>query len=202
MSNPKIKFCSLRRPEDVDFVNELLPDYIGYIFSKQFKRYVDPDTAAEMTEKLDHRIVPVGVFVNETQEYILNIVDDEIIRIIQLHGDESEEYIHSLKFKSGLAIIKYFKIETEEDIEKANNSSADYVLLEGGRPGNAEKFDYSLLEKINRPYFLAGGLNDENISDVLSQTNPYCVDVSSGVETDGVKDFEKMKRFTQQVYKI
>lgn len=200
MSNTKVKFCSLRRIEDIEYVNELLPEYIGYIFSPKFKRYVAPETAEKMTGMLDRRIIPVGVFVNETQEYILNIVDDEIIRIIQLHGDESEDYIHSLKFKSGLAIIKYFKIESEEDIEKANNSSADYVLLEGGTPGNASEFDYSLLKKITRPYFLAGGLNPDNVSDTLKITKPYCVDVSSGVESNGVKDFDKMKKFAEAVY--
>lgn len=193
----KVKFCSLRRPEDVDFVNELLPDYIGYIFSRRFKRFVEPELALEMTEKLDRRIVPVGVFVNEPQEYILNIVDDEIIRMIQLHGNESEDYILELKFKSGLAVIKYFRIESEADIEKANNSAADYVLLEGGSPGNAAAFDYSLLEGMTRPYILAGGLNPDNVKQRIELTHPYAVDTSSGVETDGVKDFEKMKRFIE-----
>lgn len=193
----KVKFCSLRRPEDVDFVNELLPDYIGYIFSRRFKRFVEPELALEMTEKLDRRIVPVGVFVNEPQEYILNIVDDEIIRMIQLHGNESEDYILELKFKSGLAVIKYFKIESEADIEKANNSAADYVLLEGGLPGNAATFDYSLLKGMTRPYILAGGLNPDNVKQRIELTHPYAVDTSSGVETDGVKDFEKMKRFIE-----
>lgn len=193
----KVKFCSLRRPEDVDFVNELLPDYIGYIFSRRFKRFVEPELALEMTEKLDRRIVPVGVFVNEPQKYILNIVDDEIIRMIQLHGNESEDYILELKFKSGLAVIKYFKIESEADIEKANNSAADYVLLEGGSPGNAAAFDYSLLKGMTRPYILAGGLNPDNVKQRIELTHPYAVDTSSGVETDGVKDFEKMKRFIE-----
>lgn len=194
----KIKMCGIRRKEDVKFVNALLPEYIGYIFAKKSKRYISPQNAAELTKLLDSRIIPVGVFVNEPIENVISAVKSGIIKIAQLHGSEDEEYIAALR-SEGITVIKAFIVKTADDIRAAESSSADFILLDAGM-GDGKTFDHELLNDISRQYFLAGGLNPENAADAAA-LEPYCLDVSSGIETDGLKDLEKMTRFTEAVKK-
>ena len=192
----KIKFCGLKRIEDIKYANDLKPDFIGFVFAPKSKRFVDADTARELKNLLDTEIKAVGVFVDEDINVVTKFLKDGIIDIAQLHGSEDEEYIKSLRAICDKPIIKAFTIVSKDDIKKANESTADYVLLDSGK-GSGVTFDWDLIKEVNRPYFLAGGLDCDNIENALSSLTPYAVDVSSGIETDGFKDFDKMCRFAQ-----
>ncbi|MCR4930199.1 MAG: phosphoribosylanthranilate isomerase, partial [Lachnospiraceae bacterium] len=194
----KIKFCGLKRIEDIKYANELKPDFIGFVFAPGRKRTVDADTAKELKKLLDPDIKAVGVFVDEDINVVTKLLKDGIIDIAQLHGSEDEEYIKTLRSLGSKEIIKAIEIQSVDDVKKANESSADYVLLDSGK-GSGLKFDWDLIKEINRPYFLAGGLNCDNIEDALNILKPYAVDVSSGIETDGFKDFDKMCRFAELI---
>lgn len=198
----KIKLCGLRRECDIEYANELLPEYIGFIFTSKSKRYVKPEFAVELREKLDRDIVPVGVFVDEKTEVIADTVKRGIISAVQLHGNEDNAYIAELRRLAGISveIIKAFVVKSEKDVEAANSSDADYVLLDSGS-GSGEVFDHSLIKNIDRPYFLAGGLTPENVDVAVSKLNPYAIDASSCLETDGYKDFNKMSAFVKAVRK-
>lgn len=196
--NTKVKMCGIRREEDIDYVNKLLPDYIGYVFAPKSKRYISPKAAWKLTQKLDSRIIPVGVFVDEPLDNVISVFRSGAIKLVQLHGNENEEYISKLR-KEEIPNIKAFIINDRSDIAKLENSSADYILVDSGM-GSGEVFDHSLLKFINRHYFLAGGLNADNAWEIVNKFRPYAVDVSSGIETDGVKDFEKMKEFMDSIY--
>ena len=192
----KIKFCGLKRPEDIKYANELKPDFIGFVFALGRKRTVDEDTAKELKNLLDSDIKAVGVFVDEDVKKVAKLLNDGIIDIAQLHGSEDEEYIKTLRSLCSKEIIKAVVIQSVDDIKRADESSADYVLLDSGT-GSGLKFDWDLIKEINRPYFLAGGLNCDNIENALNILNPYAVDVSSGIETEGLKDFDKMCKFAE-----
>ena len=208
--NVKIKICGLTRPEDIEAANSILPDYIGFVFWPKSKRNLSKEKAAQLKELLDERIQSVGVFVDADQGFICELVSCGIIDIVQLHGSEDEEYIQSLRKRLSTvqndiqndnntkltSIIKAFEMTKTDALEAAEKSTADYVMLDAGK-GSGHTFDWSRLENFSRPYFLAGGLSCENISEVVSNITPYAVDVSSGVETDGVKDPEKMKQFVE-----
>ena len=193
----RVKFCGLSRQDDIRAANELLPDYIGFVFAPNSKRYVSENLAKELKSYLTPKIQAVGVFVDESVEKVANIANANIIDIIQLHGDEDEEYIKNLRRLTLKPIISALQLKTAADVEKANKIGGDYILLDAGQ-GEGKAFDWNLLEKVKRPYFLAGGLNEDNIADAL-MLNPFAVDVSSGIETDGKKDAEKMKRFIKLV---
>lgn len=196
----KIKLCGLTRPCDIECVNELLPEYIGFVFAPKSKRYISPEKAQQLREILDGRITPVGVFVDEKIEVIADLIKRKIIDIVQLHGNESEQYIEDLRRVIDCPVIKAFRIESETDIVSANNSFADYVLLDSGG-GTGKVFDHSLLKDIARPYFLAGGLTPENVETAVKQLKSFAVDVSSSLETDGFKDKIKMTAFVKAVRK-
>lgn len=196
----KIKLCGLTRPCDIEYVNELLPEYIGFVFAPKSRRYISPEKAEVLREHLDDRITPVGVFVDEKIEVIADLIKRKIIDIVQLHGNESEQYIEDLRRVIYCPVIKAFRIESEADIVSANNSSADYVLLDSGG-GTGKVFDHSLLKDIARPYFLAGGLTPENVETAVKQLKSFAVDVSSSLETDGFKDKIKMTAFVNAVRK-
>ncbi len=189
------------REEDVAYANALLPDYIGFVFVKDRRRYVPPEKAALMKAHLAPDITAVGVFVDETIETILAIAEANIIDAIQLHGHEKESYIVELKNRITKPIIKAFRIDTSADIQRANASSADLVLLDNGGGGTGKTFDWSLIDGIDRPFILAGGLSGANIEEALGACHPFAVDISSGVETDGKKDYNKMKAFIDAVRK-
>lgn len=196
----KIKLCGLTRPCDIEYVNELLPEYIGFVFAPKSRRYISPEKAELLREHLDDRITPVGVFVDENIDVIADLIKSKIIDIVQLHGNESEQYIEDLRRVIDCPVIKAFRIESEADIVSANNSSADYVLLDSGG-GTGKVFDHSLLKDIARPYFLAGGLTPENVETAVKQLKSFAVDVSSSLETDGFKDKIKMTAFVNAVRK-
>ena len=191
----KIKFCGLKRQEDIDFANLILPEYIGFVFAKKSKRYVSPEKAAVLKERLDGRINAVGVFVNEEPPQVAELLNGGVIDIAQLHGGEREEYITTLRKLTDKPIIKAFNVTNERDISLALKSTADYVLLDSPLAGSGTRFDWELLKNFGRPYFLAGGLDPENVFGAVQRLKPFAVDVSSGIETDGIKDFDKMKRF-------
>lgn len=199
MSDAKIKICGLTRLEDIEAANALLPDYIGFIFWERSKRNVTKDQAKELKSRLDSRIKAVGVFVDAEIDFIADLVSCGIIDVAQLHGSEDEDYISQLRERIGGAeIIKAFNINKIESFDEAEKSSADHIMIDSGK-GSGIAFDWSKLERLERPYFLAGGLSTENISEVLASIKPFAVDVSSGVETDGLKDSTKMKRFVESV---
>lgn len=191
----KIKLCGLTRPCDIEAVNELQPDYIGFVFAKKSRRYVSPEKAEELKAMLAPGIQAVGVFVNEEPEQIVSLLEAGIIDVAQLHGQEDEREIRRLRELTDHPLIQAFRIDTEQDVERANASTADYVLLDSGAGGTGTVFDWDLLQAIRRPYFLAGGLDTENLGTVKVKLNPYGVDVSSSIETDGYKDKEKMTAF-------
>lgn len=197
----KVKICGLKSEDDISYANELKPDYIGFVFLQGRKRYVSPSHAAHLRELLDPSIPAVGVFVNEPLEYVISLAESGTIQMIQLHGQEDKSYLQKLRESCSLPVIKAFIIRTKEDMESALLYPSDYLLLDNGL-GTGEAFDWSLIEKINRPFFLAGGLNPENAASAIEQAHPYALDVSSGVETDGNKDYEKMKSFIHTVRTI
>ncbi|GHU82260.1 N-(5'-phosphoribosyl)anthranilate isomerase [Clostridia bacterium] len=194
---PKIKICGLFREEDITFVNEAQPDYIGFVFAKS-KRQVTEDTAKKLRSLLKNSIIPVGVFVNEPIENIISLFQNGIITIAQLHGGESEEYISKLKLLSGIKIIKSVQMDNHTDTAKLSETNADFLLLDNGAGGTGTAFDWTLIGNIKKPYFIAGGINTDNIDKAIS-LNPYAIDVSSGAETGGVKDFEKIKALVLKV---
>ena len=199
MSDAKIKICGLTRFEDIEAANALLPDYIGFVFWERSKRNVTKEQAKELKSRLDSRIKAVGVFVDAEIDFIADLVSCGIIDVAQLHGSEDEDYISQLRERIGGAeIIKAFNINKIESFDEAEKSSADHIMIDSGK-GSGITFDWSKLERLKRPYFLAGGLSTENISEVLENIKPFAVDVSSGVETDGFKDRAKMKRFVESV---
>lgn len=246
----RIKICGLSRPCDIDYVNVLKPDYIGFVFAKS-RRQVSAGQAKLLKQRLDPEICAVGVFVNEAPERIVALVNDGIIDMVQLHGQEDEAYIRNLRSslaeqetetgrKSGgetvllqdsgsgpaalskeggsgeaalsqdsgsgetalpesgrkrqgpCPIIQAFSIRSPEDVVRACESSADYILLDQGAGGTGKTFDWSLIGRIERPFFLAGGLGPNNIRDAL-KVGAFALDISSGAETGGYKDFEKIE---------
>lgn len=183
-----VKICGLRRIEDIEYANLLKPDFIGFIFAEGFKRRIDYSKALELKKNLDKDIKTVGVYINQEISYIKEAIDLGIIDLIQLHGNESDEYIQALKKEvKNVPIINVYR----------DSPYADYVLYDGKKPGSGELFDWCEV-KTNKPFFLAGGLNSENVVEA-KKLNPFCIDTSSGVETDGYKDFNKMKEFIEKV---
>lgn len=196
----KIKLCGLSRPCDIDVANEVKPEYIGFVFAKKSSRYLVPEQAAELKKMLSPDIQAVGVFVNEKPEVIASLLNNGTIDIAQLHGGEGEGYIKKLRQLTDKPLIRAFRIQSAEDIADTENSSADYVLLDSGA-GTGFVFDWELIRNIRRPYFLAGGLAPDNVGSAVNKFHPFAVDVSSGIETDGVKDKSKMAAFVAAVRK-
>ncbi len=196
-----IKLCGLTRRCDIEAANALKPEYIGFVFAPNSRRYLSPERAAELKRLLCPEIKAVGVFVKEKPETVAKLLNYGIIDIIQLHGGEDEDYIQRLRALTDQPIIKAFRIDTAQDILAAENSTADLVLLDSGNGGTGTAFDWSLIEQIKRPYFLAGGLGLHNIEEAVRTLHPYAVDVSSGIETDGLKDTTRMAEFVAAVRK-
>ena len=188
--------CGLRREEDVFAVNEILPEFAGFIFAQKSFRCVTEEKFLALKKILDKKISAIGVFVDEKISVVEKLAKN--LDLIQLHGAEDENYISTLKNFTDKKIIKAFKIKTADDLQLAENFPADYILLDGGA-GEGKIFDWQLLKYFKREYFLAGGLNCENISDAIKILKPFAVDVSSGIETNKVKDASKMKKFAEKV---
>lgn len=187
----KIKLCGLSRPCDIEAANQLGPDFIGFVLAPKSRRFVAPEKAMELKQLLSPGIQAVGVFVNEAPQQIARLLNQGVIDIAQLHGQEDEIYIKQLRQLTCKPIIRAFPIETTEDILEAEQSTADYILLDSGA-GTGTVFDWSLIQNIKRPYFLAGGLSPANAGDAVRILRPYGADVSSGIETNGYKDKNKM----------
>ena len=196
----RIKLCGLTRPRDIRAANELKPDYVGFVFAPKSRRYVTPHQAEALKAILDPGIQAVGVFVNEPLQRVADLLDKGIIDLAQLHGSEDGDYVRSLKACAGKPVIQAFRVAAAEDIRRAEESPADFILLDSGA-GTGTVFDWTLLETVKRPYFLAGGLGLHNVAQAVARLHPYAVDVSSGIETDGVKDPDKMAVFVDAVRK-
>lgn len=196
----KIKMCGLSRTEDIEAANSIKPDYIGFVFAEISKRRVSALEASKLKSKLDPELKAVGVFLDDKLDFVASMLNLGIVDVVQLHGSENEEYIEKVREITNKPIIKAFIIRSKEDVERAEKSTADYILLDGGK-GEGKVFDWSLLKAIKRPFFLAGGLNPDNAADAVKALKPYAVDVSTGIETDGVKDREKMAAFANAVRK-
>ncbi|MBR0277034.1 MAG: phosphoribosylanthranilate isomerase [Clostridia bacterium] len=194
----KIKLCGLKRPCDIEFANLLKPDYIGFVFAPKSRRYITFIEADKLRDKLDSSVVSVGVFVNEATENIVRLANKRIIGAVQLHGTEDNTYIEKLRSKIDCPIIQAFSVKTDKDIEKAKMSIADYIMLDSGG-GTGTQFNHLLIKSIGREFFLAGGLDSRNVKEVIYKYTPYAVDASSSLETDGVKDKDKMAAFVKAV---
>lgn len=196
----KIKICGLKRLEDIEIVNEYQPEYIGFVFAHT-KRYVEKETARKLREALDPAIQAVGVFVNEDISVIEELCRQNIIQLVQLHGDEDLSYIELLRKCIKQPIIKAVRVRSREQILEAEKLPVEYLLLDtyikGTYGGSGQSFDKSLIPELQKPYFLAGGLDDRNVGENIAYCASYGVDVSSAVETDGVKDRAKIKAFIE-----
>ncbi len=199
----KIKLCGMFREQDIDYVNELLPDYVGFVLNfPKSHRSIDKNTAILLKQRLSDQIKTVGVFVDEKAEICAEYANSSIIDLIQLHGNEDQEYIRQLRTMTTAPIIKAIKVRSASDIEQAQKTGADYLLLDSGT-GSGKSFDHTIPErtKITQPFFLAGGLSTENVETAIRKLHPFAVDVSSALETDGFKDKNKMTAFINTVRK-
>ena len=196
----KIKICGLRRLEDIEMVNRHKPDYIGFVFADS-KRKVSHEFAAHMKDNLSPDIISVGVFVDAEIDEIVELFDDGVIDIAQLHGSESEEYIRNLKERTDykLKIINAIEMSDELDLLEYDNSIADYLLLDSGK-GSGKTFDWSLIrDDLDKEFFLAGGIDVSNVGEAIRKFNPYAIDLSSSLETDGFKDESKIREIMEVV---
>ena len=198
----KIKICGLRRPEDTAYANNCLPDYAGFVFADS-KRRIDGETAKRLREALDPRIETVGVFVNQPVEFVAELFRQGVIGLIQLHGDEDEEYRERLRALIPVRIIQAVGVGEALPILP---TGPDYLLFDKASPrrgGSGRAFDWRVLEQYQGgPFFLAGGLGLENVEAAIRLLRPYCVDVSTGVETDGRKDNGQMEAFVNLVRRM
>ncbi len=188
----KIKLCGMFREEDIEYANEALPDFAGFVvmFPKSH-RNIDIRTAQKLKARLSPKIKTVAVSVNADVHEFAEFARQGIADILQCHGNEDEEYISELRKLANVPIIKAVKVTGENDY--TDSKGADFLLLDSGT-GSGVKFDHSLIdaEKIKVPFFLAGGLTPENLAEIAEKFKPYAVDLSSGIETNKVKDREKM----------
>ena len=221
MCETGIKICGMRRIEDIEAANACRPDYIGFILSPGFRRSVTPEAAEQLARRLAPGILKVGVFVNESVEKVAAAAG--FLDLIQLHGSEDNAYIRDLRGRlattndprgraattndpRGRLLIQAFRIRSADDLKRAKESEADYLLLDNGT-GTGEAFDWSLISDAEvlmcgeaaKPWILAGGLGPDNVAEAVRRFKPFAVDLSSGAETDGWKDPEKMARCVQAV---
>ena len=194
----KVKLCGLRYPEDIQEANRLHPEYIGLVFAEKSRRFVTREQAENLKKMLDPSITAVGVFVDEIPETVAELLNAGVIDAAQLHGKEDESYIRKLKSLTDKPVIKAIRVRDREEAENAEKSSADLILFDAGA-GDGKTFCWEILDRVKRPYILAGGLTPENVGKAVRKLSPFGVDVSSGIETDGKKDAEKMERFVGAV---
>lgn len=217
----KIKICGLRREADIEYVNEVRPDYVGFVFAES-KRQVTKEQAKQLKGMLAGDITAVGVFVNASTERMVDLVHEGIIDVIQLHGQENDEVIARIKEHTIVPVIQAFGIRDAEDIKRACESKADMVLLDYKNAGSGATFDWELLKitemknhlaarssknplgcdgvlKWEKPLFLAGGIDSGNVQEAVRKLHPYAIDVSSGVEVNGFKDKEKIKDLARRI---
>jgi len=215
----KIKICGLFRDCDIEYVNTAMPDYIGFVFAGS-RRQVTPYRAACLREKLAEGIIPAGVFVNAPVEEIKRLSDEGIIEVVQLHGSEDAGYVKALREEVRIPIIKaissdklgntgQYKIPKPDEmigqnkiIKHYEEAGVDYLLFDSGNGGTGNAFDWKLVPETKLPFFLAGGLSQENIEEAVRVTNPFGVDLSSGVETGGIKDKQKILEVVRRVRNV
>lgn len=194
----KVKFCGIQRKLDIDYCNQLKPDFIGFVFAPS-KRQITAEKALYLRRLLNDKIQAVGVFVDQSPEFIAAIADLNIIQKIQLHGSENEEEIEQIRSLTSAPLIKAIAVKNAASVKQT--FTTDYYLYdtysETHAGGTGRNFQWQLLR--NRPeeikdkaYFLAGGLNATNLSQALQTVHPNGIDVSSGIETNGFKDYDKM----------
>ena len=194
----KVKICGLTRMEDIQAANQYMPDYIGFVFAKKSRRFVLPQKAAELKRYLSSDISAVGVFVNEAKEEIVRLLNDHIIDLAQLHGQETEQEIQWIKEQTGNPVIKAVSVQSASDTVCWQNSSADYLLYDNGAGGTGQTFDWCLITECAKPYFLAGGIGLHNLAEALKQ-GAYALDLSGGAETNGKKDPAKIAEIIKKV---
>ena len=199
--NIKIKLCGMFREKDIEYANEALPDYIGFVvmFPKSH-RNIDLETALKLKKRLSPKIQSVVVSVNANVSSLADYANYGAADLLQLHGNENAEYISNLRKLTNVPIIKAVKVTNKNDIVPADKLNADFLLLDSGT-GSGKSFDHSLVipEEIKTPFFIAGGLTPENVKIAALSLRPYGVDVSSGVETDKIKDRQKMLAAVNEV---
>ena len=224
---PKVKMCGISKVETIPAVVDAKPDYMGLVFAPS-KRQVTVDQAKTLVEELHKQyanrynrdaeqysnqtlihqefIKTVGIFVNETLDNLVTIATEVNLDAVQLHGDEDEAFIQSLKERTNVEVWKAVQIRSAADAEAWIDSSADMLLFDAyhkdERGGTGEVFDWSCLDEFERPFMLAGGIDSTNVARAIRTVRPYGIDISSGIETDGVKDDEKIKAFTNIVRTI
>lgn len=198
----RIKICGLTRQEDIEAVNRFLPDYVGFVFAPG-RRQVTGEQAADLRRMLRKEICPVGVFVNEPEDVMVRLAEQGIIRMIQLHGQETPELVERLHDRlPSVPVIRAVRMEPGHRLDEWQQSAADYLLLDAGAGGTGTMFDHGLLEglgHLTKPWFLAGGMNPGNAAEAVRRFHPFGIDVSSGVETDGKKDERKIESMIRSV---
>lgn len=195
----RIKICGLSRPEDIDAANACMPDYIGFVFAPS-RRRVSTEQACRLKARLNSAIPVVGVFVNETPERIAELLQLGIIDIAQLHGSEDTAYISRLRSLADAPIVKAIALPTQALVH-AWEGVTDYLLMDSAAGGSGEPFAWSDMPIPDTPWFLAGGLNAENLEEA-AQYRPFCLDLSSSVETGGIKDPDKIIQIVQKARKL
>lgn len=199
----KIKICGLTRPEDIEAVNAAGPDFAGFVVEVPgSRRSVSREELRVLAGGLRKEIKGVGVFVDAPEELVAGLLNEGTIALAQLHGREDEAYIRRLRKLTDKPLIQAFSIKTEQDMERALRTTADYPLLDQGKGGTGQVFDWSLIREIRRPWFLAGGIGEQNLRQAVFQIRPWAVDLSSSLETDGRKDPEKIRRVMELMKKL
>ncbi len=194
----KVKICGLTRPEDIAAVNLYRPDYVGFVLQfPRSRRSLTPEQAQRLRAVLSPGIPAVGVTVNLPLAENAALLERGTVDILQLHGQEDDAIVRQLQARTGKPVWKAFCVRSQADLDAARRSSADLVLLDNGY-GTGEAFDWTLVRDIGRPFALAGGLRTDNIQ-AAARMQPYLMDISSGAETDGVKDADKIRALITQI---
>lgn len=195
----KVKICGIKTLAEVNIMNTVKPDYIGYVFAPS-KRQVDVETAKQLSRQVHSDIIQVGVFVDATIEEIVAIVNLSIIQMIQLHGSENISYIETLKQHVNVPIIKAITLDETSDFKHLEQLPVDYLLFDSKIAGSGICFDWKQIKAIKKTYFLAGGLHIDNIDEAFTLTNAYVYDISSGVEVNGFKDEIKTRTLVRRIH--
>lgn len=192
----RVKLCGMSRDEDIVAVNDAGPDLCGFVINfPRSPRSVSPESLGQLVGELDETILAVGVFVDQPTAFVAQVAHD-LVDVVQLHGSERNSYIARLRTLTDAPIIQAFRVRTSADVMRANASFADLVLLDNGW-GTGRPFDWSLIGGVRCPFMLAGGLTADNVAGAIRSLSPWGVDMSSGIETDGRKDSQKIKAATQ-----
>ncbi len=198
----KIKLCGMMREEDIKAANEARPDYIGFIFADFDRHYLTQERAWELKKLLDPAILAVGAFVDAPVETVIERLNSGLIDVAQLHGKEDPAYVERVKKETGKTVLKSMGVTDPQSVEEIIKSNADFILLDTPGGCTGKQFDWNLIQNVDRPFFLAGGLNTDNVQEAILRFRPYAVDISSGAETDKVKDPAKMNLLVQLVREI